>query len=141
LLIAAQSLDSGPFKEQIRQIKEAFGTPSISCGVLYHGQVIFRHEYATRSASRARLRWLELLQEWETKRMRGTRTRDPADYAGTYTNEGFKITIRVYLVTGTELGVGENPELPGFLDADNVWADVLSGPSFSRQLFHAESPE
>ncbi len=71
-------------------------------------------EYAMRSARQAGLRWSELLREWESKRVPGTRTRDPADYAGTYTNEGFKITIKVYLLTGAEVGLGENPELLGF---------------------------
>ncbi|KAF7561163.1 hypothetical protein G7046_g2978 [Stylonectria norvegica] len=30
-------------KQQIAQIRKAFGTPSISCGVLHNGEVIFRH--------------------------------------------------------------------------------------------------
>ncbi|KAH6615500.1 beta-lactamase/transpeptidase-like protein [Chaetomium sp. MPI-SDFR-AT-0129] len=72
------------------------------------------HKYAKQSADRAALRWSELLNEWEANRVLGTRTRELADYAGTYTNEGFKITIRVYPLTGTETGVGENPELLGF---------------------------
>lgn len=72
------------------------------------------HRYAQQSADRAERRWGELLNEWEAKRVRGTRTRDPADYAGTYTNKWFKITIRVYPLTDSKIWVEENPELLGF---------------------------
>ncbi len=30
-------------KAQINKIRQAFGTPSITCGVLHHGEIIFRH--------------------------------------------------------------------------------------------------
>ncbi|KAL2182953.1 beta-lactamase/transpeptidase-like protein [Thermothelomyces heterothallicus CBS 203.75] len=75
-------------------------------------------QYARESARRAGLRWSALVREWEANRVPGTRMRNPADYVGTYTNEGFKLAIRVYLLpdsaAAARSGGNNNPELLGF---------------------------
>lgn len=71
-------------------------------------------DYARKAARNIRTIWPQLVEDWVVNRVPKTQQHPIAEYIGTFSNEGFAMTIEVFELSESEKGRGPNPELMGF---------------------------